>query len=50
MDQSVLYHWHEDFREEAKFLAEVLTVEPSQVSALFLSCIFMWETALLRFG
>ena len=48
MDQSVLYHWHEDFREEAKVLAEVLTVDPSQASALFLSCIFMWERALFR--
>ena len=48
MDQSVLYHWHEDFREEAKVLAEVLTVDPSQASALFLSCICMWERALFR--
>ena len=33
MDQSVLHHWHEDFREEAEVLAAVLTVDPSQASA-----------------
>ena len=33
MDQAVLHHRHEDFSEQANFLAEVLTVDPSHASA-----------------